>query len=379
MKWSSTAGPRQTKAVNQAINNLTWRGRSYRQITDHGECILTRPFAPPSEACTRAAEEIGERYGWSITRDNYRAVVAAMEAATQALEMPTVDTRSTPEQREARALADQQRAAAEAERKAAIDASRASLEAKRPPRAQALIVAELDENASDSMSDYFNHHTTRRVAIGWRYSAKEDFSAMRRAAAGFRETAHLGPGCDIYAPYHPDTREYYSQEGHPCGYGPHTTFSTLTEAGEWAKQHGITDVSWSKEEIEHREKWSMGSGYYLKAGHNHANGWRVHAVGLHCLNEHVYEDAIPEGGGTPADDGTADSTVGATVQQHHHTKRGVDYWLVVPNDRLDQDRFDALRAQCKGAGGWYSRKWGRVPGGFGFSTEDAAKAFAALV
>jgi len=67
---------------------------------------------------------------------------------------------------------------------------------------------------------------------------------------------------------------------------------------------------------------------------------------------------------------------GYEVQKHHHTKRGVDFWLVVMADRVDRDRFEVLRDSCKAAGGWYSRQWASTPGGFGFDSEAAATAWA---
>jgi len=53
--------------------------------------------------------------------------------------------------------------------------------------------------------------------------------------------------------------------------------------------------------------------------------------------------------------------------------------LVVPTGRTDRDTFEQTRDACKAAGGWYSRKWGKTPGGFAFDTEADARAFAAAL
>ena len=72
----------------------------------------------------------------------------------------------------------------------------AAILAKRPANAKALIVAEFHEADSDLQADYHNHKITRRVAIGWRTTARESFKQLRKAASTFPATVHLGPGCE---------------------------------------------------------------------------------------------------------------------------------------------------------------------------------------
>lgn len=64
------------------------------------------------------------------------------------------------------------------------------------------------------------------------------------------------------------------------------------------------------------------------------------------------------------------------VEKHVHTKKQKDMWIVVFDERLERETFEAIRDACKLAGGWYSRQWGKTPGGFAFGTEEEAKAFA---
>lgn len=66
----------------------------------------------------------------------------------------------------------------------------------------------------------------------------------------------------------------------------------------------------------------------------------------------------------------------ADVQKHFHTKRGFNFWLVVPFARMERGAFDAAREECERLGGWYSRQWGKCPGGFAFTSEADARAFA---
>jgi hypothetical protein len=99
---------------------------------------------------------------------------------------------------------------------------RQRLEAIFPASAKAVITAELRENESDTMRDYYGYNVRRTVILGFSTHTKNLFPEMRKHAASFEETAHLA--------------EY-------------------------------------KEEYEHREKYTGGDGYYL--GKNKYRGWTV--------------------------------------------------------------------------------------------------------
>ena len=91
-----------------------------------------------------------------------------------------------------------------------------------PENAKAVIIAELHENESDSMTDYFGYRTRRTVILGFSNHTKDLFSEMRKHASNFTETVYLAE----------ENKEY-----------------------------------------EHREKYSMGDGYYL--GESKYSGWTV--------------------------------------------------------------------------------------------------------
>ncbi len=103
-----------------------------------------------------------------------------------------------------------------------------------PENAQAVIVARLKQDESDSQSDYFASSTQRTVILGFSTHKRDIFSEMRKHASNFEETAYL-------AEYNVD--------------------------------------------YEHREKYSMGAGYYL--GESKYSGWIIE-------NEPIYnrEQAI---------------------------------------------------------------------------------------
>ncbi len=100
----------------------------------------------------------------------------------------------------------------------------AELERRIPAGFKGVVIAELREDDSDSMSDYWGHNNTRSVVIGFTKTSRNNFNNMRKAAAKFAPTA---------------------------------------------------DLATAGKDAEHRENYSMGGGYYLKAGNRHSDGWAI--------------------------------------------------------------------------------------------------------
>ena len=73
---------------------------------------------------------------------------------------------------------------------------------------------------------------------------------------------------------------------------------------------------------------------------------------------------------------TISNAISFAVSKHHHTKRNFDYFLCVASDRMSEEQFAELRTACVASGGWYSRKFGKTPGGFAFKEHDDATSFA---
>jgi len=65
------------------------------------------------------------------------------------------------------------------------------LEAIVPKDVKGIITAELNEDESDSMTDYFGYRTVHTVILGFSNHTKDLFSEMRKYAANFEETKHL--------------------------------------------------------------------------------------------------------------------------------------------------------------------------------------------
>lgn len=218
----------------------------------------------------------------------------------------------------------------------AVSEWRDSIRDKVPAWAKAVIIAELVEDQSDSMTDYFGSTTTKTVILGFSKHTRDLFPEMRKAARNYEATAYLADA--------PDSAE-------------------------------------------HREKYSMGGGYYLKDGYRHRSGWKVSKRTFYGQRNDIAENvpygewAVPATQPAPerakATKGTSAPVDGVSVSEHTHTKRGFQMWIVSPGERVSREEFMALLAKAKEAGGWYSRKWGDTPAGFAFKGQDAANEFAA--
>lgn len=176
---------------------------------------------------------------------------------------------------------------------------------KIPAWATHVIVANRVQDQSDSQTDYFASTTKETVLLAFSKHGRDNFAEMRKAAATFEPTKHLGPGKDDYTVrvvlsqdipfdkahnggYFKGTRSHWHHEldGDDHGVsGKH--FQTKAEAEAFVASAPkpepisfdgfLAEFEWSIscEEVEHREKWSMGHGYYLKSGGRHWSGWEV--------------------------------------------------------------------------------------------------------
>lgn len=163
----------------------------------------------------------------------------------------------------------------------------------------AVIVAELEHDESDMMTDYFGSRTVDRVILAPSKHKRDLFPEMRKAAELIEETAHLGPGKGRFNPYvavgadftSNGSRHYKGSRSHWHGemdrdeHGNSLYFLTREAAEDYIRQCGEphpisfdgTEIpfTWEiqEDEIEHREKYSMGKGYYL--GYSSHSGWNV--------------------------------------------------------------------------------------------------------
>ena len=111
-----------------------------------------------------------------------------------------------------------------------------------PTDAQALIIARLKQDESDSQTDYFASSTARTVILGFSKHKRDIFSEMRKCASNFEETAYLA---------------------------------------EYNKKY------------ENREKYSMGAGYYL--GESKYRGWIIEKESIYDRERAIEQFAYAAG------------------------------------------------------------------------------------
>lgn len=223
--------------------------------------------------------------------------------------------------------------AAAEERNRKAETVRAEIAEHRPAWAQSAIVATLEHDDCDSMTDYFNVTSSRRVIIGWSKHNRDLFAEMRKAAALYPATAYLADAPD---------------------------------------------------DAEHREKYSMGGGYYLKAGSRYCSGWKVSKERLgQYFGGADYEIADSAKVAPPTSEAAAPTGEGGgnvaglfTITEHTHTRKGFQMWICELAERVERADFDRFLKAAKERGGWYSRAWQGTPAGFAFKSEAAARAFA---
>jgi hypothetical protein len=169
---------------------------------------------------------------------------------------------------------------------------------------KAVIIAEHEQNKSDVMTDYFASSTTDRVILAASKHKRDLFPEMRKAALLIEETQHLGPGKGRFSPYvaicetflahgsyhHEGARSPWHRELDHGEDGYSVEFETEAEAQAHIDKMGepesiniddnLVNFEWqiSEREIENREKYTGGHGYYL--GHDRYSGWQVSKVPL---------------------------------------------------------------------------------------------------
>lgn len=163
-----------------------------------------------------------------------------------------------------------------------------------PEGAAFAIVAESMVDDSDIQTDYFAEHAETALLLAPSRSKRDNFTEMRKAAALLPETAHLGPGKGDFAAvivcaadgrddqgralyagtpsgWHHDERREFDERAAAEAYAAATPIDPpeLRFAGG-----SVIPLKWDirEEDCEHREKWSMGKGYYLQ---RRGNPWRV--------------------------------------------------------------------------------------------------------
>ena len=395
-------GPRQVSAFKKAANKLlgmTSENRSIEGVVGESarfaSCFLItgkRCWTAPHLAWARVFEE----FEGKISRSNANALTKAVEGARAGLDTTTIpvrDDRQTREEVDAQAekTANYQREAQErdAARKATQESNRAELMAHVPPGALHAIVAELVQDESDSMSDYWGSKRVKTVVIGWSFTERENFKKLRQAAAGFEPTAHLAPGIEPTTISKRLDQEFVwwsaSSDGQGEGHWTPSRFhvmefdnrdlaeTALRAAGEDPSDPKIHFHSTS---LEHRDNYSMGRGNWVGVGSQHCSGWKVCRASFSRLETADGLEFAECSKSRETASGEPVEGVGYTIQDAQN-KRGA-FHLVVMDETVEREEFLTLRESAKSVGGWYSKAWRatKQPGGFGFDSFEDAEAWA---
>ena len=124
-----------------------------------------------------------------------------------------------------------------------------------PDNAKSLIMACHEIDDCDTMTDYFSTVNGELVVLGWSTHKRDIFSEMRKHAGKIEETKHLAIK---------GTTDRDGQE-------------RTEDNKEW----------WTPGE-EHREKYSMGNGYYLKNANRYSTGWKVYKSSYYMACDEIY-------------------------------------------------------------------------------------------
>lgn len=143
------------------------------------------------------------------------------------------------------------------------DRGKALLDKYMPEGCKYVLMAELIKDTSNLMEDYHGSTTTRTIVLAFSKHGRDLFPEMRKAAANATETTHL------------------------------TTAPTVDESGNERTEE---NKSWWSPKDEHREKYSMGAGFYLKDGWRDHDGWQVSKRSLTIDSSELQYAAGSEGG-----------------------------------------------------------------------------------
>lgn len=401
--WTSSAGPRQTKQVNEALRSLNTRGKTCRELSgiiggEEHSWSFVNVFGGVSKACAEAWKRLGDKWDWTITRENFKQIIAEAEAEALAMEIPVIDKRRTAEEDTAQKT---EMAAREAEREAAA-AAKASEKEK--------IVAELRTQypwagKNDGLSTHARAAKNLRTELGRAFPGTT-FRVTSSSYSG-------GNSIDVAWTNGPTSEQVKKITGkYTCG-----SFDGMTDSYDYDRSAAGDAVDEVLGRVRHLFENREASPELAAKGRElilaeygieddpSKQPWEIYLDEAKSRNntlarkwgEAFEQQTVPKGasliGLCEADDvmgfmltflepdisdetGKLASGAKCHVEKHLHTKKGFEFWIVVLDDRVERAEFERVREDCKAAGGWYSRQWGKTPGGFAFEEEAAANDFA---
>jgi hypothetical protein len=182
-----------------------------------------------------------------------------------------------------------------------------------PEGVKAVIMGIRFSTTYDPNADYqsYTDHTEEVLYLAFSNHEKDLFAEMRKAADKHEKTAHLGTGKNIFTAYQVNTSEtpFYlgGDHQHPGSSmrwaDKSPEFYTRAEVEKWVSEQEEAPTRqaddgraikyiWhvAEESIEHREKYSMGSGYYMKSG-----DWKIRKSNIDARSLPDLQIAAAEG------------------------------------------------------------------------------------
>jgi hypothetical protein len=283
-----------------------------------------------------------------------------------------------------------------------------------PKWAQAVIVADMYEDKSDGMTDYFHTSASgsNRVFLAFSKTFRNNMPELKSAAENFESTAQWGVGKGIFKIYAEIANE---AELRAAGLNPYNysrmhlsdisdkiaekEFTTKQEAEAFVETLGdpptISDQGHvirfkfevSEISTEHKDGHSQLPNYYL--GTERWHGWKVHKLNKYSFDtskpasiEQLYVAAaegrykIPATGKTSATTKETAPIEGLdfNLKETTHAKKGYTLYVAVPSARVSKEDYKQLLGRAKIHNGYYSayRGHGAIPGFQFKSAEDRA-------
>lgn len=321
---------------------------------------------PKNPEAVAIYNQLGERFDWAITKDNAANIAEAFrEALPRCMEsIPVEDNRKTTAEIDERNAAQEQQAE---ERQAAAEEKSGKVEK---------LAEELRKQYPDAISADSGKSSHARAAAnlkrilqaqGLRVSVKSSSFSMGNSVTARVLTPDLTP-------------ERRKEIDAICETFTYSTFDPMTDysgykhddVGEaWELVHGR--AKYCRAEYEQSDDCRAAIREFLGNDDQHSSQPHQIWSGAHCRAAEFWEQWAEEHK-APTPPAPSDSSY--DIQQHTHTKKGFQFYIVVLRDRVERDEYLRLRASCKAAGGWYSRNFGKTPGGFAFKDRERAGAWA---
>lgn len=386
------------KAIESVTRTFNMMLQKYGVIGGNETESLVSVFglsALKNPAAVDLFNELGDRFEWSITRDNADDIAAAFKAAlpTAMDGIPTEDNRRTPEAEseriDASIAAEEKRKAQAAEKSVNVEEIAAKLRARYP------WAISQDQFKTGSARAAANLKKELTAAFpGVRFSVTSDtFSMGNSVTASYTDGPAFETVTDITGKY---------QNGHFNGMEDiyeydRSAFGAAVDSVLGRAKYVHADREYS-DDIKEQAQRAICTAYGVEfdgpeticdpiASDYHSRNCR------HKAWQILHQQDIPRGAsiestedcdGFPghqfvfsAPDPAPQSSGACSIEEHTHTKRNCQVFMVVMHERVDRDEFNRLRREAKSLGGWYSRKWRSTPAGFAFTEMATAERFAA--